>query len=35
MKTKAGKTTKTQVKVKDIKPRKNAKGGRRANTVGG
>ena len=31
MKSKAGKTKKAQVKVKDMKPRKSAKGG---NTIG-
>ena len=35
MATKAKKTTKTQPKLKDLKPRKDAKGGRRNNTIGG
>ena len=43
MKTKAGKTKKTQVRIKDMKPKKSVKGGNTigiarglsANTVGG
>ena len=35
MPTKAKKAKKSQVKVKDLKPRKNAKGGMRGNTIGG
>ena len=35
MPAKAKKTKKTQPKLKDIKPRKDARGGMRGNTVGG
>jgi hypothetical protein len=34
MKKKTSKTPKTAVKLKDLKPKKNAKGGRPRNTVG-
>ena len=35
MPTKAKKTTKTQPRLKDLKPRKDARGGARNNTIGG
>jgi hypothetical protein len=35
MKKKTSKAQKTQVKVKDLKPKKSPKGGQKANTIGG
>ena len=35
MKKKTTKAPKTAVKLKDLKPKKNAKGGRFGNTIGG
>jgi len=35
MKRKTTKASKTAIKLKDLKPKKNARGGARANTIGG